>query len=122
MHEDITWLKENSVTKGYLENRLETERKQTRKTVREETTAIIRKETKSIVREETRKVVQDETSKLIREALNLNNQVLGTIFKVELAEFRQEIVKALKIGFEEIAKQFKQDRGRIDELELHTGL
>ena len=97
MHEDIEWLKENAVTKSYLENRFEAERGHTKITVRE------------------------ETRKVIHEELDLNNMVLGTILEVKIGETRQEIVDAMKISYRETAKQLKDHRERIETLEDLNG-
>ena len=52
--------------------------------------------------------------------LEANNRVLGTIFKIELASTRQEIVSVVKAGFQETAKQIKRIEQKHDKkLEDH---
>ena len=75
-------------------------------------------------------VAEREHSKKL---LEVNNTVLGTIFKVELAETKQEITATMKAGFQETVKQIKRleqkldktlerHEERIEQLEDHTGI
>ncbi len=52
---------------------------------------------------------------LTKRDLELSNQVMGTIFKVELRSFGQEILEAMKIGFKEMIREFKQNEAEQDE-------
>jgi|SRR6266496_3735490 uncharacterized coiled-coil DUF342 family protein len=46
-----------------------------------------------------------EKNMITKSYIETNNRVLGTIFKVELASSIQEIIKAMKAGFQEIVKK-----------------
>ena len=62
-------------------------------------------------REFTRQIVKEEARAIVKEKLALNNKVIGTIIRVEIAEAKQEIVKAMKAGFRAIvAHEQKQDK------------
>jgi tryptophanyl-tRNA synthetase len=73
------------------------------------------------------------TRKIVQEVVEVNNKVLGTILKVELAETKQEIAATMKTGFQETAKQIKRveqklektledHEERIEQLEEHTSI
>jgi ferritin-like metal-binding protein YciE len=46
--------------------------------------------------------------------LEANNRLLGTIFKVELAATKQEIMAAIKGGFQETTNQIKRVEQKLD--------
>jgi|GEM_PF-6324728 len=64
-----------------------------------------------------RKLDSIEKNMVTKDDLSLNNDVLSTIFKVELGSIKKEIVEALKLGFQEIAKHVKDHHERIEKLE-----
>ena len=68
-HTDIEWLKENAATKKDLVN-------------------VATKE--DLIKE------RDHNRKIIREEINLNNKILGMLFKIEQAETKKEIVEIIK--------------------------
>ena len=67
-----------------------------------------------------RKLDTIEKNIVTKDDLRLNNDVLSTIFKVELGSIKKDIVEALKLGFQEIAKHVKDHRERLEKLEHLT--
>ncbi len=55
-----------------------------------------------------------------KDDLRLNNVVLSTIFKVEFGSMKKDIVEAIKLGFQEIAKHVKDHHERLEKLEHLT--
>ena len=64
-----------------------------------------------------RKLDTIEKNMVTKDDLRLNNDVLSTIFKVEFGSIKKDIVEALKLGFQEIAKHVKDHDERIVKLE-----
>jgi hypothetical protein len=65
---------------------------------------------------------REHTRKIVREEIAVNNPVIGTVFKVELAEAKQDIVKGVNKGFQEIVVELKEQGQRIEILEEHPEL
>lgn len=65
---------------------------------------------------------REHTRKIIREEIEVNNKVLGKVFKVEMAEVKQEIVNGVNKGFQKTAVQFDEQKERIEMIEEHIGL
>jgi hypothetical protein len=73
------------------------------------------------------------TKQDVKDIVGANNRILATIFKIELAETKQELTEAMKAGFQETTKQIQrveqkldnniQDhKDRIEIIEEHIGL
>jgi len=73
-------------------------------------------------REETKKIVQTETRKIVHEEIALNNKILSTILKIEIAGQTQKIMNAMKIGFGEIAQRLNKHDQEISEIKEQAGL
>jgi len=54
------------------------------------------------------------TKQDVKDIVEANNHVLGTILRVELASTKQEIVGAVKAGFQETASQIQQVEQKLD--------
>jgi|GEM_PF-5610206 len=62
-----------------------------------------------------------EKTLLTKNDLLINNDVLSTVFKIELGSFKKEIVSAINKAFTQIATILKTHNDRLEDLENHSG-
>ncbi len=62
-----------------------------------------------------RKLEQVATKEDVKEIIAANNSILGTLFKADLASTGQEIIKAVKAGFQEVVSHIRPMDETIDD-------
>jgi len=76
-----------------------------------------------------RKLDNVATKQDVKAIVATNNSIFGTLFKTDLATTAQQIIKAVKAGFQDVVTHIKpmdekieDHEERIERIEGHTGL